>query len=231
MLDIALAAAARSADLLQARAGDRAALRWEEKKHADFVTEVDRASEEQIRAVIRDLAPEARVLGEELSPTLGGTTPVTDLPGIVFVADPLDGTTNYLHGYPAYAVSIGVIVDGVLTAGVVRHAVTGDSYTAIVGEGAYRNGERITVSPITDPGRALIGTGFPFSSIECARPISTAVRRHCAPDGRDPSRGIGRPGPRRRRSGSFRRILGAQARALGHRRRDPAGARVRRDRD
>lgn len=183
LLDIALAAAARSADLLQARAGDRAALRWEEKKHADFVTEVDRASEEQIRAVIRDLAPEARVLGEELSPTLGGTTPVTDLPGIVFVADPLDGTTNYLHGYPAYAVSIGVIVDGVLTAGVVRHAVTGDSYTAIVGEGAYRNGERITVSPITDPGRALIGTGFPFSSIDALdryQPQFAAIARRTA---------------------------------------------------
>jgi myo-inositol-1(or 4)-monophosphatase len=145
LLDIAIAAAVRSSDVLQARAGDRAALRWEEKKHADFVTEVDRASEEELRAVIRDLAPEARVLGEELSPTLGGSTPVADLAGIVFVADPLDGTTNYLHGYPAYAVSIGVIVDGVLTAGVVRHAVTGDSYTAIAGEGAYRNGERITV--------------------------------------------------------------------------------------
>src|SRR5271167_71304 len=89
LLDIAIRAAERSADVLQARAGDRAALRWEEKRHSDFVTEVDRASEEQLRAVIRELAPEARVLGEELSPTLGAGAQA-DLTGIVFVADPLD---------------------------------------------------------------------------------------------------------------------------------------------
>ena len=170
-------------DILRTRAGSRAALRWEEKTHSDFVTEVDRASEEQLRAVIRDLAPEARVLGEELSPTLGGAGPVADLAGAVFVADPLDGTTNYLHGYPAYAVSIGVVVDGVLTAGVVRHAVTGDTYTATVDGGAYRNGERITVSPISEPARALIGTGFPFSStqaLEQYQPQFAAVARQTA---------------------------------------------------
>ncbi len=183
LLEIAVEAATRSADILQERARDRAALRWEEKGHSDFVTAVDRASEEQLRAVIQALAPEARVLGEELSPTLVGGGRVADLPGIVFVADPLDGTTNYLHGYPTYAVSIGVVVDGVLVAGVIRHAVTGDTYTAILGGGAYRNGERIGVSPITDPARSLIGTGFPFSSVqalESYQPQFAAVARQTA---------------------------------------------------
>ena len=183
LLDIAVQAAARSADVLQARAGDRATLRWEEKAHSDFVTAVDRASEKELRAVIRELAPEARVLGEELSPTLGGGHGTADLAGVVFVADPLDGTTNYLHGYPTYSVSIGVVVDGVLTAGVVRHAVTNDTYTATLGGGAYRNGTRIAVSPISNPGRSLIGTGFPFSSVEALeayQPQFAAVARQTA---------------------------------------------------
>jgi myo-inositol-1(or 4)-monophosphatase len=80
--------------------------------------------------------------------------------------DPLDGTTNFLHGYPEYAVSIGVLVDGVLTAAVVKNAATGETFTANRGGGAFRNGTPIHVSTITTPDRSLIGTGFPFSHID-----------------------------------------------------------------
>jgi myo-inositol-1(or 4)-monophosphatase len=164
LLDVARRAAQVAVEILQERAGDLATLHWEEKNRSDFVSEVDRASERAIRSVIGAALPEAQILGEEFSPQLGDGA-LAQLPGVVFVVDPLDGTTNYLHGYPAYAVSIGVQVDGVLTAALIRNAVSGDTYTATVGGGAFRNGIPIKVSSIRDPSRALIGTGFPFSQI------------------------------------------------------------------
>jgi myo-inositol-1(or 4)-monophosphatase len=166
LLDIAVRATRPAVEILQAHATALATLRWEEKGPSDFVSDVDRAAERAIRAVIGELAPAAQMLGEELSPALGNRTPLASIPGVVFVVDPLDGTTNYLHGLPAYAVSIGVQVDGALVAGVVCHGVTGDLYTAVAGGGAFRNGARVSVSRITDPARSLIGTGFPFSHFE-----------------------------------------------------------------
>jgi myo-inositol-1(or 4)-monophosphatase len=165
LLDTAVRAAEVAAEILRTRAADLTAIRWEEKGRSDFVSDVDRTAEQAICAVIRAGVPHAQILGEELSPELGVTTPLVDLLGPVFVVDPLDGTTNYLHGYPAYAVSIGVVVDGALAAAVVHHAVTDDVYTATAQGGAYRNGKRISVSRITTPARSLIGTGFPFSHV------------------------------------------------------------------
>ena len=86
--------------------------------------------------------------------------------GVAFVVDPLDGTTNFLHGYPEYAVSIGAALDGRLVAGVVLNAATGELFTASLGAGAQRDGAPIAVSPITTPARALIGTGYPFKHPE-----------------------------------------------------------------
>src|SRR5690606_22302991 len=86
--------------------------------------------------------------------------------GLVFVVDPLDGTTNYLHGYPEYAVSIGVLDGRRLLAGVVHNAASGEEFTAVADGGAWRNGERIAVSPIAEPARALVGTGFPFRNLD-----------------------------------------------------------------
>jgi myo-inositol-1(or 4)-monophosphatase len=82
--------------------------------------------------------------------------------GLVFVVDPLDGTTNFLHGFPWYAVSIAALIDGVLTAAVVLNVATGELFTAVAEGGSRRNGQPIHVSKITDPIRALLGTGFPF---------------------------------------------------------------------
>jgi myo-inositol-1(or 4)-monophosphatase len=183
LLAIAVEAVSASAAVLKAQAAGLTRLQWEEKGPADYVTDVDRASESALRAVIRDRLPDARVLGEELSPTLGDREGTAALEGVVFVADPLDGTTNYLHGFPEYAVSIAVLVDGVLTAGVVRHGVTDETYTATLSGGTYRDGRRLTVSPITEPSRALIGTGFPFShlqSLDTYQAQFAAVARHTA---------------------------------------------------
>lgn len=120
------------------------------------MSEVDVASERAIGEIVRERHADARILAEELSSS------TTDRNGLLFVADPLDGTTNFLHGFPWYAVSIAALVDGETVAGVVLNAANGDLFTATAGGGARRNGQAIAVSKIDDPIRSLIGTGFPF---------------------------------------------------------------------
>ena len=156
LLATCVAAAARGAEIVRAGAARRASLVWENKAHADFVSEVDRASEEAIAAIVGERHRDATLVGEELSPS-------AEMPdGLVFVADPLDGTTNFLHGFPWYAVSIGALVDGEVVAGAIINAATGELFTAVAGGGARRAGQPIGVSSIASPERALIGTGFPF---------------------------------------------------------------------
>ncbi len=128
---------------------------WGVKGAADFVTEVDRQAERVIVETLLAGTPHASVLGEEL-------TPSAELGPLVWVVDPLDGTTNYLHGYPAYAVSIAAVTDGQLAVGVVLDVVRDLIYRAAVGEGAWCGDRPIRVSGVTAPERALIGTGFPF---------------------------------------------------------------------
>jgi myo-inositol-1(or 4)-monophosphatase len=160
LLDLAVRAADAAAGIVRRGAAGLATLRWEQKGPQDYVSDVDRASEETLRQLLLSEIPDARILGEELSPEVGAGR------GIIFVVDPLDGTTNFLHGFPEYAVSIGVVVNGELVAGVVRHVVTGEVFTARAGAGARRNGVPIRVSTIAEAKRALIGTGFPFSSMD-----------------------------------------------------------------
>ncbi len=160
LLDIALEAARASAVLIRGATGQREKLVWETKGRSDFVSEVDKASEQRIVEIVRRRCPEATVLGEELSPT------VVSSAGIVVIADPLDGTTNFLHGYPEYSVSIAIVRDGELRAGVVLNVPRGDEFTAVKEGGAFLNGERIHVSTLREPARALIGTGFPFKTLE-----------------------------------------------------------------
>ncbi len=160
LLDIALDAARAAAGVIQGATAGRGRLVWESKGRSDFVSEVDKAAEQAIAEVVARRSPGAIVLGEELSPlALVGA-------GTVFIADPLDGTTNFLHGYPEYAISIGVARDGVLRAGVVLNVARGEEFTARAGAGAFRDGARISVSSLREPSKALIGTGFPFKTVE-----------------------------------------------------------------
>ena len=157
ILAVAVEAAAAAARIIEAAGGRRRDLVWKQKGEADFVTEVDTQSEAAIVATIRSHYPEATIIGEELSPTTA-----ISREGLAFIVDPLDGTTNFLHGFPEYAVSIAAMRDGELVAGVVRNCTRPETFTATKGGGAYLNGERISVSGQTEPYRALIGTGFPF---------------------------------------------------------------------
>jgi myo-inositol-1(or 4)-monophosphatase len=131
---------------------------WGLKGSRDFVTEVDRQAEQIIAGVLGGHSGTGRIVGEELSPEL-----VTE--GLVWIVDPLDGTTNFLHGYPCYAVSIAAAVDGVLQAGVVHHVPRNETFVAQRGGGAWLGERRLRVSSITDPEYALVATGFPFRDL------------------------------------------------------------------
>jgi myo-inositol-1(or 4)-monophosphatase len=160
LLDIAVEAARGGLRVIKDATAQREKLVWETKGHSDFVSEVDKASEREIVGIIGRRLPDALVLGEELSPTVLASK------GVVVIADPLDGTTNFLHGYPEYSVSIGIARDGVLCVGVVLNAARDEEFTARRGSGAFLNGKRIHVSNLREPGRSLIGTGFPFKSLD-----------------------------------------------------------------
>lgn len=160
LLQAAVSAAKVGADYVRSRETDRTQLEIREKQAADFVSDVDIGAETRIREVLDRMVPGSLVVGEEMSP-MASTAGET-----VFVVDPLDGTTNFLHGFPAYSVSIGALSDGVIVAGVVLNIPYGDLYTASRDGGAYRNGEAIHVSSVSRPDRALVGTGFPFKNLE-----------------------------------------------------------------
>lgn len=131
---------------------------WTLKGSRDFVTEVDRTAERLIADILLEGEPAGRMVGEELTPAI-----LTG--GLVWVVDPLDGTTNFLHGFPAYAVSIAAALDGVLQAAVVLQVPRDETCWASRGGGAWLDDQRIKVSNIADPEFALIGTGFPFSDV------------------------------------------------------------------
>jgi myo-inositol-1(or 4)-monophosphatase len=155
---IAKDAAMAAADYIRATGRPRDSAGWDEKSTHDFVSDVDRGAEEVIREWIGTAAPGTHIVGEELGPELA-------LDGTAWIVDPIDGTTNFLHGYPAYAVSVAAAVEGALAAGVVVHVPDGRVFHAVRGAGAFCNDAPIRVSSITDPGRALIGTGFPFKDL------------------------------------------------------------------
>ena len=169
LLAVALEAAAAGAVVIRDAAPRVRSIEWRTKKPADFVSEVDLAAEAAVLAVIRRRSPEAGILAEESGVSGAAST--------IFVVDPLDGTTNFLHGYPEYAVSVGVVVDGVPTAGVIIDVALGETFTATAGGGAFANGLPIQVSPITDPKLALIGTGFPFTRMEDVEPYTAQLAR------------------------------------------------------
>jgi myo-inositol-1(or 4)-monophosphatase len=123
----------------------------------DVVTAADTAVERQVVAALGAERPGDGVLGEEYGDSAAPT------PGAVrWILDPIDGTVNYLYGLPQYAVSLAAEVDGVVLAGVVCNAATGEEWTATLGGGAWRDGRRMTGSIRTTLDQALVGTGFGY---------------------------------------------------------------------
>jgi myo-inositol-1(or 4)-monophosphatase len=121
----------------------------------DMVTEMDRASEALIVAGIRSARPDDAIVGEEGADHVGTS-------GVRWLVDPIDGTTNYLYGFPGFAVSIAAELDGDVVAGVVHDPLHRDVFQAARGKGATRNGDPIEVSTNDDLRTALVGTGFSY---------------------------------------------------------------------
>jgi myo-inositol-1(or 4)-monophosphatase len=170
LLETAVAAARDAAAVHREHLGRITVEQWSEKGVSDFVTHVDREAEARVVSRLRDRFPEHRILAEEAESaqlrTQDAPMPSLAESGWTWIIDPLDGTTNYLHGYPVYAVSIAVAQHGRLEAAVVLNSATGDEWTAVRGAGARLNGEPIRVSGIDGMPRALIGTGFPFKALD-----------------------------------------------------------------
>lgn len=130
----------------------------EQKSSAtDMVTEMDRAVEAFVVARVQDARPDDGLLGEE-----GAASPGTS--GVRWVIDPLDGTTNYLYGLPAFTVSIAVEVDGSVAVAVVRDPSHDETFTAVRDRGAWCNGRRLQVTGPPTVATALVGTGFSYQA-------------------------------------------------------------------
>ena len=126
----------------------------------DLVTDADLASEKEIIAVIKDAFPNDEFLAEE-------SNSKTELPnGRVWIIDPIDGTTNFAHGFPIYCISIALWIDGIPKVGLVKEVAKGELFYATEGSGAYLDEERISISNVNEPSKSLIGTGFPYTAFE-----------------------------------------------------------------
>jgi myo-inositol-1(or 4)-monophosphatase len=154
--DLAVDIARQAGAYLAAHADDHLTVHTKSTP-TDAVTDVDRASEALIVRLITENRPDDGILGEEGTSRPGSS-------GVRWIVDPLDGTVNYLYGIGAYAVSIGVEVDGVAAAGAVYDAARGHLYDAVLGGGARRDGRPLTCSGATDLALALVGTGFGYAA-------------------------------------------------------------------
>ena len=154
LLNVAVMAARRAGAVLGRNFNKREKLTVEKKGHNDFVSSADLAAEKAIIDVIHKHYPDHAIHAEE-----SGIQGESDH---VWIIDPLDGTTNYLHGFPVFAVSIGLQINGRLEHAVVYDPMREELFTASRGKGAQLDEHKIRVSGNKDLNRSLIGTGIPF---------------------------------------------------------------------
>ncbi|MCP4637905.1 MAG: inositol monophosphatase [Methyloversatilis sp.] len=154
-LTTAVKAARRAGQIITRASEDVDLLKVSSKRQNDFVTEVDRAAEDAIIGILREAYPDHAILAEES----GESGASSDYRWII---DPLDGTTNFIHGTPQYAVSIALEHRGQMQSAVVFDPLRNEMFTASRGRGAFLNDRRIRVSRRAKLGEALIGTGFPY---------------------------------------------------------------------
>jgi myo-inositol-1(or 4)-monophosphatase len=158
MLNTAVKAARKAGSIITRASSDIERLTIRSKRKNDFVSEVDHAAEEAIIGVLREAYPAHGLIAEESGNDKSDAE-------FVWVIDPLDGTTNFLHGFPQYCVSIGLLHKGVPTQAVVFDPNRNELFTATKSVGAYLNDRRIRVSKVDKIEDALMGTGFPFKEV------------------------------------------------------------------
>jgi len=184
MLNIAIKAARAAGAIINRASLDVERLTVTTKSQNDFVTEVDKAAEDVIIATILEAYPGHGILAEESGRTYGAKDS-----DFVWIIDPLDGTTNFIHGFPFYAVSIALAFRNQVQQAVVYDPSRNDLFYASKGKGAYMNDRRLRVSKRTRLSDSLVGTGFPFrkgDNVQRYMKMFEEVMTQCA--------GVRRPG-------------------------------------
>ena len=161
-LNIAIKAARRAGQVINRKSNDLDLIKVATKQPNDFVTEVDKAAEEAIIEVLQDAYPGYGILAEESGLTQARNQQDAEYQWII---DPLDGTTNFIHGMPQYAISIALAKNGIVEQAVVFDPNRNELFTATKGAGAFLNERRIRVSRRTKLQEALVGTGFPYREL------------------------------------------------------------------
>jgi myo-inositol-1(or 4)-monophosphatase len=175
MLNIAIRAARRAGSIINRASLDLSGLTIRQKQHNDFVSEVDHAAEQAIIEVLHKAYPDHAILAEE-----SGASGKSEYQWVI---DPLDGTTNFLHGFPQYAVSIALLYRGKPSQAVVYDPGRNELFIASRGRGAYLNERRLRVSKCERLAAALIGTGFPFrdmADLDLYMQMFRAMTQQCA---------------------------------------------------
>lgn len=181
MLNTAVKAARRAGNIINRATRNLDIVAAREKAANDYVSEVDHEAERAIIGTLTDAYPQHSILAEE-----SGASGSSDYQWII---DPLDGTTNFLHGFPQYAVSIALAHKGIVTQAVVYDPGRNDLFTASRGRGAYLNDTRIRVSRRTHLKTALVATGFPFRQFDHVEAYLAMLR-----DMMKSTTGVRRPG-------------------------------------
>lgn len=182
MLNIAVKAARAAGQIINRASMDLDRVKVTQKQPNDFVTEVDKAAEAAIIGTLLGAYPDHSILAEES----GATDNRSDYQWII---DPLDGTSNFIHGFPYYCVSIALLHKGIVTQAVVYDPTRNDLFTASRGAGAYLNDKRLRVGRRDRLADGLIGTGFPFrdlSGLDSYMRLFSEMTQKCA--------GLRRPG-------------------------------------
>lgn len=182
MLNVAVKAARRAATIINRASLNLERLQIDRKQHNDFVTEVDKAAEEAIIETLSEAYPNHGFLAEESGELLNNSDHI-------WIIDPLDGTTNFIHGFPQYAISISLSVNGVLQQAVIYDPNRDELFSASKGGGAYVDRRRLRVADQIKLENALIGTGFPYrqdQDVDQYLKIFADMTRQCA--------GLRRPG-------------------------------------
>jgi myo-inositol-1(or 4)-monophosphatase len=169
-LETAVAAARRAGDIILKNLGNLSAADVQTKQAFDFVTKVDRWSESVIIKTIQEKFPSHSFLAEE-------TLKQADAGTYRWIIDPLDGTTNYIHGYPVFSVSIALEYGGEMLMGVVFDPLRDELFHAVKGGGAFLNDKKISVSGTTTLANSLIATGFPFKAKDMIEIYLSAFRK------------------------------------------------------
>ncbi len=161
-VNIMVKAARRASQKINRATQDLSVLRVSTKQQNDFVTEIDKAAEIAILEVLQEAYPDYAILAEETAP-LGRNHKNSAYQWII---DPIDGTTNFIHGFPQYAISIALAHKGQIQHGLIYDTLRNEMFTASRGDGAFLNDRRIRVASRLHLDEALLGTGFPYKEFK-----------------------------------------------------------------